>query len=264
MQRRFYKHPFFILLPLLAVAGCTKKAPSVAYLRPLTSYIDTNTTKHGITVRAKQLSPHDCLSLLGSKAPRLFKKQRQRQPIYPIQLSITNHTNKLIALDPCHIELPLVNYHSVARRLHQNSVLHAAGGIFAGLLISSLLTAGSIFALSASGILLVIIGSMKALAPIAILGGSALLIAPFFLVIGTPIASTVKGVKTAKNNQLLTKEIKAHTLRNSLIIEPNTTIDTLIFVSKRDFKNQFTIALCNPENAKELIPFTIMLQNHSF
>ena len=68
---------------------------------------------------------------------------------------------------------------TIAQRLQRNACMQAVGGLIAGLLISGLLAAGSIFTLSASGMLLVVIGSAKALAPLAFLGGSALLVAPY-------------------------------------------------------------------------------------
>ncbi len=254
----------FILGTISLFSGCKHRALQSLHLRSLTSYLDYQKTQQGITLRVKRLCAQDCTSLLGEHAHRLFKKHRRRQPIYPIQISITNNTHTLAALDPKNIDLTLTDYHSVANRLHRNSFVQAFGGLVAGILVTGLLAASSIFALSASGMLLVIIGSMKALAPIAICGGAALLITPFFLVIGTPVVSTIKGVQTTQQNRLLKKEIKNHALKHALIIEPRETIDTLIFVEKRNYQEQFSITLANPENAQERIPFLVKLRNHTF
>ena len=250
----------FIPFILTLVPGCKKKSSLNPYLRPLTSYIDYQSTKQGITLRAKFLSARDCIPFLGNNAHRLFKRHRRRPAIFPIQLSITNNTNKLAALEPKDIDLRLTDYHNVAERLHRNSFIQAFGGIAAGLLITATLAFGSIFALSASGMLLVIIGSIKALAPIAIFGGSALLITPVFLVIGTPVVSTIKGVKTARHNRRIKNDIKEHSLKHALVVEPGETIDTLIFVQKNHYKDQFFVTFVNPENTEDRIPFHVRLQ----
>lgn len=251
------------IIGILFVPGCKRPIHKQPYLRPLTSYIDYHTIKQGITLRVKQLSAQDCKPLLGERAHRLFKKHRRRRPVIPLQLSITNDTHNLAALDPKNIDLPLADPRAIATRLQRNSFIQAFGGIAAGLVVTTVLALGSVFALSASGILLVIIGSMKALAPLALLGGSALLVTPFFLIIGTPVVSTIKGVQTTKNNQLIKREIKDHSLKHALIIEPHQTIDTLIFVEKSQFQQQFTITIANPEKAQEKISFHVTLPKKS-
>lgn len=234
----------------------------VPYLRPLSSYIDVHLTQKKITMQAKLLSPYDCQSLLGSGARRLFKKHRRRQPLYPIQISVTNQSDKLIALNPANIDLPLVDYHTVIQRLYRNTFMNTVGSIIASLAITSLLAIGSVFALGTSGILLIVIGNMGAFAPFAFIGSSALLITPFFLVIGTPVISTMQGIKTAQYNHQTKHEIKKHTLNDILVIQPFETIDTLIFVEKNKLKKEFTIKINDPENACEYISFPIVIQNH--
>ncbi len=241
--------------------GCKHKNIRLPYLQPLTSYIDYQETKQGVTMRAKQLSPENCKSLLGERADRLWKKQRRRHPIFPLQLSITNTTNHLVALKPSDIDLKLTEYQSVASRLHRNSLMQVFGGVAAGLIVTGLLAIGSAFALSASGMLLVILGSVKALAPLAILGCSALIVTPFFLVIGTPIVSTMKGIQTSQYNHMVKKELKERSLAHALVVEPHQTIDTLIFVAKPNYKRKFVITISDPEQAQNHIAFRVRLRN---
>ena len=251
---------------LTIIPGCKRKNIQPPYLRPLTSYVDyqKNKEEENVTLRAKKLSPQDCESLIGPHARRLFKKHRRRQPICPIQLSITNNDpQRSLSLEPKNISLSLTNAQTVVNRLQRDSFIQAFGGIAAGLFITGILAFGSIFALSASGMLLVIIGSMQALAPLAVLGGSALLVTPFFLVVGTPIVSTVKGIQTSKQNYKLKKEIEEHSLDQSLIVEPGETVDTLIFVEKQKYKEKFAISLTNPENEHERINFHVQLHRDS-
>ena len=140
--------------------------------------------------------------------------------------------------------------------------MQALGEILAGLAITGALVACSALALSASGILLMVIGSAKAFAPAALLGSSALLITPFFLVVGTPVISTIKVVKTSRENNLIKKELKENSLKHTLLIEPHKTVDTLIFVSNQNYQQEFTITIRDPQNAQNRIQFPVKLQGH--
>lgn len=254
-----------ILVMILAIASifglssCKRRPGTTPYLRPLTSYIDYQKTKQGITLRAKQLAPEDCRSLLGNRASLLFKKRRRKKPILPIQLSLTNHTRNLIALQPKDIDLELTPYNAVASRLQQSSFAQAFGKLFGGIAIAGTLIVGSIVALSTSGILLVVIGSIKAFAPAALIGSSALLATPFFLVIATPAVSTATVVRTARQNAAIKRELKENSLKHTLLIEPGETIDTLIFVGKSQYKQEFDVVIRSPHHPQNRIPFHVTL-----
>ncbi len=255
----------FVMI-LCALVGllpnCKKKQNSHSRLRPLTSYIDYQATKQGITVCVKQLCQEDCKPLLGNRAGRLWKKHRRRKPIIPLQLAITNQTNRLVALQPQDIDLKLTPYNTVARRLHRNSFIQLFGELFAGVAITGALVVGTVIALSTSGLLLVLIGNIKALIPAAIISGAGLLIPPLFLTIGTPAISTWNVARTAKQNVAIKKELKSYSLRHALLIEPYQTVDTLIFVSKDNYKQDFEIAMRDPKLPQNRIPFKVKLQDH--
>lgn len=250
-----------LLAVLTLLPSCAKKLPKSLRLRPLTSYLDHQSTNQGITLRVKQLSAKDCEHFLGSSAHRLFKRHHQRQPIYPIQLSITNNTHELTSLKSENISLRLTDTKRVIRRLQKNSAAQVFGSIAAGFLATALIAAGSVFALSASGVVLLIAGSMQALAPLAFLGGSALVVAPVFLLIGTPIASTVKGIESSRQNQILQQEIKISALKENLLIDPHQTVDTLIFIEKKNYKQKFSITFADPDHNQQKVTFLVHLRD---
>ncbi len=246
-----------------ALPGCKRKPGSAAYLRPLATYIDYQKTKQGITLRAKKLSAEDCKSLLGNRAGLLFKKRRRKKPIMPIQISITNQTRSLVALQPKDINLELTPYNAVANRLQRSSFAQAFGKLFGGIAIAGTLIAGSLVALSTSGVLLVVIGSIKAFAPAALIGTSALLITPFFLVVATPAVSTATVVRTSRQNAAIKRNLKENSLRHTVLVEPGETLDTLIFVTKQQYKQEFDITMRNPHNPQNRILFHVKLLDHA-
>ncbi len=250
--------PIFLFL-LLILPSCRDPQKGKLNVKPLTALIDHYESAQGVTLRVKKLDMHDCKTVLGPQSHRLFKKFRRRQPIWPIQLSLTNATNKLIALKPSDIDLPQVSYKLVATRLGNNSFTQIFGTIDSSLLIGSFLAMGSFLALSASGIVLLVTQSFSITAPFAFLGSSALAAIPALLIVGTPVLSTVRGVQTAHNNKTIRQEVKGCCLRELVIVEPHNTIDMIIFVSKPDYQSEFTVEVSHPEDAEEKITFHVSI-----
>ena len=247
-----------VIVLLFALSGCRKNV-NVRSLRSLPTLIDYQGSQHGIDLQVKKLNEHDCQSILGKPSHRLFKKFRKRSPISPLQISVTNNTEKLIALKPSDIDLPQVPYKKVANRLSNSSLLQIFGTILSSLFIGSFIAMGSFLALGASGILLFATGSLSITIPAAVIGSSAALALPLFLVIGTPVLSAVKGVETARANQSITRDIKQFSLHDQLIVEPYETVDMLIFVEKLQFKPNFTINITDPEHAQNQITFNVRI-----
>ncbi len=248
--------PMILLLSVLS--GCRKNS-NVRSLRSLPTLIDYQGSQHGIDLQVKKLNEHDCQSILGKPSHRLFKKFRKRPPLSPLQISVTNNTEKLIALKPSDIDLPQVPYKKVANRLSNSSLLQIFGTVVSSLLIGGFLAMGSFLALGASGILFFATGSLGVTIPAALLGSSAALALPLFLVIGTPVLSTVKGVQTVRANQSITRDIKQFSLHDQLIIEPYETVDMLIFVEKMQFRSDFTLNITDPEHAQNQITFNVRI-----
>jgi hypothetical protein len=255
-----------LLVSIVFLPGCRNPEKEQLRMRPLTALIDYYDSAQGVTLRIKKLDAHDCESLFGKRSHRLFKKFRKRQPIWPIQFSLTNDTSKLISLKASDISLPQMSYKQVASRLQKNSLTQVFGTIASSLLIGGFLAMGSFLALSASGIMLLTTGSFSITAPFAVIGSSALAAIPTFLILGTPILSTIRGVQTSHTNQIITRDIKNYSLKNQLVVEPHTTVDMVVFVSKFQYKPQFTVHVSDPENAEEKITFHVTIPNatHEF
>lgn len=253
---------FFLILALSLLSGCAKeKKIQVPRLRSLSSYIDYQETKHGITLCAKKLSVDDCKPLFGKRSKFLFKKSRRKQPIYPIQLSISNQTESPISLKPKNISLSLTPCKDVVARVGQNTALQVVGGIACTVLAASLLVAGAVFALTSGGMFTALFGSVGAsvAAPLIVIGLSAVIVTPFFLVIGTPVVSTLKGVHSAQKNAMLKQELDNKTLSTELFIDQGQTIDTVIFVSRSQYNKNFTITFTQPNATTQIATFHVDL-----
>lgn len=248
-----------IIAVILMIIPACKRPQAERSLRSLPTLIDYHGSQSGIDLCVKKLNEDDCRSILGKPAQRLFKKFRKRKPISPLQISVTNNTDKLISLKPSDIDLPQVPYKKVARRLSNSSVLQMFGALFSSLFIVGFLAVGSCLALGASGILLFATGSLTVTIPAAILGSSAAVALPLFLIIGTPVLSTVRGVQTARRNQSISRDIKQFSFHNLVVVEPHETIDMLIFVERAEFRPTFTIKVTHPEKAQRQITFNVRI-----
>jgi hypothetical protein len=254
----------FLIASLLILPSCKNPQKAHLTMRPLAALIDYFDSVQGVTIRVKKLDKHDSGLLLGERSGRLFKRFRKRQPIWPIQISLTNDTNKLIALKASNISLKQVDYKRVASRLNNNSFTQIFGAIASSVLVGGFLAMGSFLALSTSGIVLLTTGSFSVTAPFAVLGSSALAAIPAMLLVGTPTLSTIRGVQTAKHNRIVRQEIKKYSLKGQVVIEPHTTIDMVIFVSRSDYKPEFTIGVSHPERGDEKIEFNVKMPNSPF
>ena len=74
--------------------------------------------------------------------------------------------------------------------------------------------------LTSSGMLTALFGSVGAIVsvPLVVAGLSAAIVTPFFLVIGTPIVSTMKGVQSAQKNSIMKQELLNKSLSAELVI----------------------------------------------
>ncbi len=252
-------HIYILSCLVCLLPSCRDPSKSNFGIRPLHSLIDYQETKDHVSLAVKKLDTYDCTLILGKRAARLFKKNRKRQPICPLQISLTNGTNKLLAIKPEDVGLPIMHYKAVAARLSQNSFAQAVGTIASSILIGAALATGSFFVLGATGLLVLTTGSFNIVAPLAILGSAALAAMPTFLIIGTPVLSAIRGVQTAQINETIRKDIKHYSLKQEAIVQPYQTVDMLVFISKPFFKPVFPITISNPENAEETIEFKVIL-----
>lgn len=248
----------------LLLTSCSKQTHH-PYLRPLPQYLDYYHAQDDIIVRAKSLTRDDCKAFFGPKSSLLFKKRRQRQPIYPIQISVTNRSEHVAEIKPENIDIQLTSYKDVAQRLAHNPFLQAFGGIMATVLITGLIAMVSSFILTPGILTIYLFGAAAApiSAPLVFAGTSALVAAPLFFVIGTPVNSTLKGIKSAQSNSVMKKELQRNSLQNALRIEPYQSIETLIFVSKPHYKNEFKLGVTYTDNEtdQKITNFNIRINN---
>lgn len=240
-----------IVLGIICLPACLKnKKYPAGQLRPLRSYLNYESTQNNVTLRAKKLNKRETVKAFGPRGNQLFNKQRKT--IYPIQLSIENNSTELLVLKPEHIDLQLTSYRRVASRLQKNTLLQALGTLTIGVLTTAAVATG--------GVATLLIGGMATSVSMIIAGTATCITAPFFLLIGTPIATTVKGIETAKANTTCKRGVKEKTLPPVLLIEPGQTIDTLIFVRKRDYSPAFDVTFVNQHEPEQLNTFAVTLE----
>jgi len=249
----YNKSLFFIGL-LFIVSGCSKiKQYHNNAITPLNPQINFKIKKDNIDLRAKKFTPVDCYQLFGERGKKLIT-HNHRTSIYPIQLSITNHSNNTYVLDKKHIGLRLLPYQNVAHRMQYSSVLRSVGLLFSGAAVAALVALGGLTALA--------IGVATTFAPIVIIGAGACITAPFMLVVGTPVSSTINGIQSLRTNSTIKKDIKNKTFTHQIIIKPNQSIDTIIFVKGRNYKNEFSLNLYEKNNKDNTITIDVELKKH--
>ncbi len=242
-----------ILLCIVCLPACLKNKKLPGQLKPLRSYLNYESTQNNITLRAKKLSKRETIKTFGIRGKQLFNKQRKT--ILPVQLSIENNSTELLVLKPEHIGLKLTSYRRVAQRFQKNTLFQILGTLTIGALATAAVATGGVAAL--------IIGGMATSVPLIIVGTATCVASPFFLLIGAPIATTIKGIETAKANTAAKRGVKEKTLPPVLLIEPGQTIDTLIFVLKRDYRPYFDVTFVNQHEPEKLNTFTVDLNgNH--
>jgi len=239
-----------LFLSIICLPGCLKKKkPQPCQLKPLRSYLNYEKTQNDVALRAKKLTKRETIKTFGPRGKQLFNKQRKT--IQPIQLSIENNSTELLVLKPEHIDLQLTPYNHVASRLKKNTLFQMLGTLTVGALATAAIATGGVAAL--------VIGGVAASVPLIIAGTVTCIASPFFLLIGAPIATTVKGIETAKANNHAKKQVREKTLPPVLLIEPGQTIDTLIFVKKRNYSPQFDVTFMNQHEPEQLNTFTVIL-----
>ena len=140
-------------------------------------------------------------------------------------------------------------------------MLQVIGGIACGIITSGLLIAGAFFGATFFEIFTTLFGTIGATiaSPLLVAGLSAAIVTPFFVVIGTPVVSTMKGMKSVHKNTIIKRELKNKSLDTGLRINKGQTVDTLIFVSRSKYHNEFTLSLTQPRTNKEIATYDVEL-----
>lgn len=242
---------YLTIVALCILSGCFEKQQYYNHhMLSLTPHINFKSTKQNITLRAKRFNKQNCIQLFGSRGKKLIT-HRHKSSIYPIQLSITNKSNNTLLLEDNNINIPIMKYNKVARRMQHSTTIRAMGLLASGIALATITALG--------GFTIIGIGIITATAPLAIIGAVACASAPFMLLVGTPVSTTVNSVKNLRVNTNIKKDIKNKSLVRNVIIKPGQKIDTLIFVKGQNYRNKFRLKLYNQENPQEMVIFNVTL-----
>lgn len=242
---------FIYLLPvigtLLVLPGCKQPTYKPKSIQQISLANSSSQTQQDITIKCKLLTKQETHVLFDGRGSRLLNK---RKPIYPLFLSIENNTQKPLLLDPRNIALKLIHPELVAQRLYA----HTSRRIIAPLIIGTL-GAGITFIAAAYISLIGAIGAMPALikSGYAGLGISAILAG------GTPYVCYQQGNQASQLNTVIYQDVLDKSLHTPAIIEPRTTLQTLLFVPHKCYFSTFNVRLIDPSTAQSL-PYDIAVE----
>jgi hypothetical protein len=209
---------------LLLLAGCAKyKAMPLFQPKVLSD-------KKGLTLEHKVFNQKDCQTYLGRK--NLLKKGFQ-----PIQLTVTNNTDRSYTYSSSSLSLPIVPAEKVALKVETST-----WGRFFGysLSASALGTASSAFFHAASVTILGPVGWI--LGATAAVGGATCF-----------VASIADTVKSNKSNKKLSADFAEKALSREGILRPYQTVNSIVFVPKESFNTNFTFTLNDLQNNKAIV-----------
>ncbi len=258
---------------LIALPGFKRRSKPVEILDlpTMEESADYTEIKQGITLQAKRLNKPEAEQILGNRAGRLWhqsklrkakRRRKQRtcrsrktEQIIPIQLSIKNQTNRTVALETEDIDLQLTDGKTVAKRLQRWSFAPAVITVLVGTALVGVVTAGISY--SALWLWFAPLTTAAANVWLAATGGACIVNA--FLVIGTPVVATGKVVQTAREGRRIRGAIKKHNFETMIQVEPDQSINTLIFVAEDDYKETFDINVQNEDNSHS-VPFNVKIK----
>lgn len=210
---------------------------------------DYQETNKDVTLRIKKFSTDDCLSVFGDQGHYI---SRGKRGLYPLQLTITNNNINPWELTPEGIDLKLVPSSYVLNKMQYSPLGRFFGYSALGVVTYCvcLATAIPFVATTAFGVL-----------PLAIPLGFACIGGGLFTM-ATPFIALHQAIGTGEANNMIATDIKEKALR-TLIIEPGNTENKLIFVRKKQYKEQFTITLQQDAPGKECLTFKVDLKDNS-
>jgi hypothetical protein len=204
-----------------------------------------------IKVRVRTLNENEANKMFDGRGTYLFTKD-SKTTLVPVHILIKNHRDQSVTLSNKSINLPLVDYQRVVRRLQSNTVKRVFAISVVGLVCTTLVLTGA-------GII-GLFGAMSGL-PIAIGASYAGMALSGVFLISTPVGGYLDGSNSYKANNILHQDIKEKTIANQLIIPPNGEQSVVVFVTQRNLKDQFTLQLALNQTS-ELITFNVDLEQN--
>ena len=214
---------------LLLLSGCASyKAMSLPQLAKYADSSENSKTKN-ITLEHKVFDKADCKTYLGRK--NILRKGYQ-----PVQLALTNNTDRSYAYSATSLSLPIVPSEIVAKKVKFST---------AGRVLGYNVAAGGFFATSIPLALLCIdlVVPGAGIAAICCLGASTV----FFT------AGVTDGVKSHKANQELAVDFRTKTLPLNGILKPYQTVNGIVVVPKKSFNPNFTFTLNDIDTNKAVV-----------
>lgn len=214
---------------LLLLSGCANyKAMSLPQLAQHSDKFE----KKNVSLEYKIFTKVDCQEYLGRK--KLLKKGYQ-----PVQLTITNNTNRSYTYSASSLSLPIVPAELVAKKVKFST---------AGRIIGYSAAAAGFVTLAACAFSIT-----GALIPAACKVGFAIMIPSGYLATGFSLAALADGIKSGKANKELTVDFATKAFLLNGIIRPYQTINGIVFVPKKSFNTNFTFTLNDADTNKTVV-----------
>ena len=214
---------------LLLLSGC---ANYKAMTLPQLTQHSHQSEKKNLSLEHKVFDKADCQEYLGRK--NLLKKGFQ-----PVQLTVTNNTNRNYVYSSSSLSLPTVPVEVVAKKVY-----YSTGGRAVGVGIAA--AVGSVLAVTA------IVGGC------GVLGASWFwhyVFPPALLFSGVPFTAgaTASGIKASKANKDLKVDFVSKAFPREGILRPYQSINGIVFVQKKSFNPNFTFILNDTNSNKAVI-----------
>jgi len=221
---------------LLLLSGCASyKAVPLPYLTKQTNSSVSSKNKN-ITLEHKVFTKADCKTYLGRK--NILKKGYQ-----PVQLALTNNTDRTYTYSTASLSLPTVQTELIAEKVKFST---------AGRVLGS--GAAAVGFVTCAACAIPIIGALGGVGASAGLAAILFIMAPAgFVATGFSVAALTDGIKSGKANKKLTIDFAAKAFPQEGILKPYQTINGIVFVPKKSFNNDFTFTLNDAQTNKPLV-----------
>lgn len=248
------KKCFASQLLLLFLCGCGVKVPYYIpkYLAPLqkeTAHYEK--TIDNVTVRIRKFDIQDNKELFGRQGKNLSNTNKK---IYPLQLTISNHSDRTWILDRHNIELTLMNKREIAEKLFVTDTNNA--------LFYSALGMGTSLILFGAGLGCMLAGKYAAAYATKTI---------FYTGVGLTTVSAFPAALSESHNKhysqavydtnnLIFDDIERKTVPFTCTMHPNVMLNALMFVKAKDWAPEFAITLLDQSDESKMLKFDVHMQ----
>jgi len=220
------------LLSIILLPSCTHKY-TIKQLEPLAQQELSifKETQDDIALHVKKIPDYECVDLFGNRARRIV---RGKNPLVPVQISVSNNSENNCIISPKNIRLSIVASKHIAYRLQSSSLRVALTslGIFVSLGVVTGIT----------GYVMLNAAYTGAAAWVGT-AGAATMIASIAIIYGTPFFMLKASAPIREENRAIKKYLKKTGLSDSIVVEPGETINAMFFVRKKDWHPNFALAI---------------------